>query len=110
MGRHASPSLLWAHHVARRPIDCENEGAKALDPHYFLAAMSTARKRLIKDFKKLRKDPPDGISAAPSEENLMEWQAVIIGCVASAAPALACARLPRVTPAPPCCHPLHQSR
>jgi ubiquitin-conjugating enzyme E2 A len=42
--------------------------------------MSTpARKRLLKDFKRLQKDPPTGIQAAPQDNNVMMWQAVIIG-------------------------------
>merc|ERR1712224_332842 len=43
-------------------------------------AMSTpSRKRLIRDFKKLRKDPPSGISGSPVPENIMRWNAVILG-------------------------------
>ena len=55
--------------------------------------MSTpARRRLLRDFKKLQEDPPNtgttllssfltspGITAAPQEDNLMQWQAVIFG-------------------------------
>lgn len=42
--------------------------------------MSTpARKRLIRDFKKLQHDPPTGISGAPCDNNIMEWNAVIFG-------------------------------
>ena len=42
--------------------------------------MSTpARKRLLRDFKRLQKDPPSGIQAAPLDSNIMAWQAVIIG-------------------------------
>lgn len=41
--------------------------------------MSTpASRRLIRDFKKLQ-DPPTGISGAPSDGNLMLWNAVIFG-------------------------------
>lgn len=35
--------------------------------------------RLIKDFKKMSTDPPQGISATPLENNIMEWNAVIFG-------------------------------
>ncbi len=38
-----------------------------------------ARKRLLRDFKRLQKDPPTGIQAAPVDNNIMQWQAVIIG-------------------------------
>jgi ubiquitin-conjugating enzyme E2 A len=42
--------------------------------------MSTAaRKRLMRDFKRLQKDPPVGIQAAPLDNNVMAWQAVILG-------------------------------
>lgn len=45
-----------------------------------LVRMSTpARKRLLRDFKKLQKDPPMGIQAAPLDSNVMVWQAVILG-------------------------------
>ncbi|KAG6483292.1 hypothetical protein ZIOFF_059936 [Zingiber officinale] len=42
--------------------------------------MSTpARKRLMRDFKRLQQDPPAGISGAPHENNIMLWNAVIFG-------------------------------
>jgi len=42
--------------------------------------MSTpARRRLIRDFKKLQQDPPAGISAAPSEADVLKWTGVIFG-------------------------------
>jgi len=42
--------------------------------------MSTkARKRLIQDFKKLERDPPTGVNAAPNPSDLMQWTAVIFG-------------------------------
>ncbi|KAF8318820.1 uncharacterized protein EI90DRAFT_3147262 [Cantharellus anzutake] len=44
--------------------------------------MSTpSRRRLIRDFKKLSSDPPQGISGAPCNDNLMLWNAVIFGPV-----------------------------
>eukprot|EP00051_Salpingoeca_urceolata_P035789 m.31308 g.31308 ORF g.31308 m.31308 type:complete len:186 (-) comp9718_c0_seq1:63-620(-) len=44
--------------------------------------MSTpARRRLMKDFKSLQNDPPNGVSAAPTENNIMMWNAVIFGPV-----------------------------
>lgn len=44
--------------------------------------MSTpARKRLIRDLKALTANPPEGINAAPDQDNLMLWTAVIIGPV-----------------------------
>ncbi|PSC72517.1 ubiquitin-conjugating enzyme E2 2 [Micractinium conductrix] len=42
--------------------------------------MSTAaRKRLIRDFKRLQQDPPEGVNASPQAENIMRWNAVIFG-------------------------------
>ncbi|KAK4766652.1 hypothetical protein SAY87_008294 [Trapa incisa] len=44
------------------------------------ATMSTpARKRLMRDFKRLQQDPPAGISGAPHDNNIMYWNAVIFG-------------------------------
>ncbi|KAJ1880004.1 Ubiquitin-conjugating enzyme E2 2 [Coemansia sp. RSA 486] len=42
--------------------------------------MSTpCRRRLMRDFKKLQTDPPQGISGAPCPDNIMLWNAVIFG-------------------------------
>jgi len=42
--------------------------------------MSTpSRKRLMRDFKRLQNDPPNGISGTPTENNIMLWNAVIFG-------------------------------
>uniref|UniRef100_A0A672PAS0 E2 ubiquitin-conjugating enzyme n=1 Tax=Sinocyclocheilus grahami TaxID=75366 RepID=A0A672PAS0_SINGR len=47
--------------------------------------MSTpARRRLMRDFKRLQEDPPAGVSGAPSENNIMVWNAVIFGFVSFA--------------------------
>lgn len=44
--------------------------------------MSTpARKRLMRDFKRLQQDPPAGISGAPQDNSIMLWNAVIFGYV-----------------------------
>ena len=44
--------------------------------------MSTAaRKRLMRDFKRLQTDPPAGVSGAPLDNNVVVWQAVIFGYV-----------------------------
>uniref|UniRef100_A0A8C2FNN1 E2 ubiquitin-conjugating enzyme n=1 Tax=Cyprinus carpio TaxID=7962 RepID=A0A8C2FNN1_CYPCA len=40
--------------------------------------MSTpARRRLMRDFKRLQEDPPAGVSGAPSENNIMVWNASV---------------------------------
>jgi len=42
--------------------------------------MSTpARRRLMRDFKKLQEDPPAGVSGAPTDNNILLWHAVIFG-------------------------------
>jgi len=42
--------------------------------------MSTpARKRLMKDFKRLKNDAPDGCSGTPQDNNIMVWDAIIFG-------------------------------
>ena len=42
--------------------------------------MSTpARKRLMRDFRRLQTDPPAGISGCPREDNILLWNAVIFG-------------------------------
>ncbi|KAJ2851827.1 Ubiquitin-conjugating enzyme E2 2 [Coemansia brasiliensis] len=42
--------------------------------------MSTpCRRRLMRDFKRLQKDPSDGVSGAPCSDNIMVWNAVIFG-------------------------------
>ncbi|KAF4747913.1 Ubiquitin-conjugating enzyme E2 2 [Perkinsus olseni] len=42
--------------------------------------MSTAaRRRLIRDLKKLQQDPPSGVSAAPATDDIMKWTAVMFG-------------------------------
>ncbi|KAL0536984.1 hypothetical protein IC582_025948 [Cucumis melo] len=38
-----------------------------------------ARKRLMRDFKRLQQDPPVGISGAPQDNNIMLWNAAIFG-------------------------------
>ena len=42
---------------------------------------TAARRRLMRDFKRLQEDPPMGVSAAPCENNIMKWNAVIFGPV-----------------------------
>uniref|UniRef100_A0A7R9Z6K5 UBC core domain-containing protein n=1 Tax=Chlamydomonas euryale TaxID=1486919 RepID=A0A7R9Z6K5_9CHLO len=42
--------------------------------------MSTpARKRLMRDFKRLKEDPPQGVNGSPNPDNIMLWNAVIFG-------------------------------
>lgn len=42
--------------------------------------MSTpAKRRLMRDFKRLQTDPPAGVSGAPCQDNVLIWNAVIFG-------------------------------
>lgn len=42
--------------------------------------MSTnARRRLVRDFRRLQQDPPQGVTGAPIDDDIMTWQAVIFG-------------------------------
>mmetsp|Transcript_55459 Transcript_55459/g.129802 ORF Transcript_55459/g.129802 Transcript_55459/m.129802 type:complete len:152 (-) Transcript_55459:66-521(-) len=38
-----------------------------------------AKRRLMRDFKRLQTDPPTGITGAPAVDNIMQWSAVIFG-------------------------------
>lgn len=38
-----------------------------------------SRRRLMRDFKKLQEDPPAGVSGAPTEDNILAWEAIIFG-------------------------------
>ena len=37
------------------------------------------RRRLVRDFMRLQKEQPAGISAAPHEDDVLLWEAVIFG-------------------------------
>lgn len=40
---------------------------------------TVARRRLIRDLKKLQADPPQGVSAAPMADDIMSWHALMFG-------------------------------
>lgn len=42
---------------------------------------SKAKRRIVRDMRKMQHDAPPGITGEPMAENIMEWQAVIYGCV-----------------------------
>ena len=47
-----------------------------------LPTMSTpARRRLMRDFKRMQNDPPEGVNGAPQDNDIMKWHAVIFGCM-----------------------------
>lgn len=41
--------------------------------------LTPAKKRLMRDFKRLHHEPPAGISGAPYDNNIMLWHGVIFG-------------------------------
>ncbi|KAH9496012.1 Ubiquitin-conjugating enzyme E2 A [Bulinus truncatus] len=47
--------------------------------NYLFGMTTPARRRLMRDFKRLQEDPPAGVSGAPSDNNIMLWNAVIFG-------------------------------
>lgn len=49
------------------------------DCDYFKRMSTPSRLRLMRDFKQLQKDPPAGISAVPSDDNILIWHAFILG-------------------------------
>ena len=42
-------------------------------------SVNPAKKRLMRDFKKMLKDPPPCLNAAPNDDNIFFWTAVIFG-------------------------------
>ena len=40
---------------------------------------SDAKRRLLKDFQKMKRDPPPGISASPHDGDIFVWDCVIFG-------------------------------
>lgn len=46
-------------------------------------ANNPAKRRLLRDFKRLQSDPPEGITATPCDNNIYNWHAVIFGFVIS---------------------------
>ena len=33
----------------------------------------------MRDFRRLKNDPPTGVNGAPNEDNIMSWNAIIFG-------------------------------
>lgn len=44
-----------------------------------MSGQSVARRRLMRDFKKLQEDPPTGCSGAPQSNNLFSWDCILFG-------------------------------
>lgn len=72
---HETLMSSWSH-------DCSSLSQLAFPsfPCRIEVVMSTpSRKRLIRDFKRLKKDAPDGFTGTPEANNIMKWSAVIFG-------------------------------
>ncbi|KRX10367.1 Ubiquitin-conjugating enzyme/RWD-like protein [Pseudocohnilembus persalinus] len=42
-------------------------------------ATTAAQRRLLRDFKKLQEEQPEGITASPLEDDIFQWEAIIFG-------------------------------
>ena len=42
-------------------------------------APNNAKRRLLRDFRKLQEEPPQGVAAVPTADNVLVWDAVIFG-------------------------------
>ena len=96
--------LSWSRGTARaanlphRPLHLERLSFSL----HIGATMSTpARRRLMRDFKRMQTDPPEGVNGAPCDNDIMKWHAVIFGCAAPRRPALARPPELRYPPAAP---------
>ena len=58
--------------------------------------------RLMRDFKRLQQDPPQGVNASPNTENIMLWNAVIFGPEDTPWDGGACLLLNQAQPRLPC--------
>ena len=64
-----------AHRSPRQPASVR-AGAEVLT----VPRRSTpARRRLMRDFKRMQSDPPEGVNGAPCDNDIMKWHAVIFG-------------------------------
>ncbi|KAG5387164.1 hypothetical protein IGI04_038634 [Brassica rapa subsp. trilocularis] len=74
--------FIRIHYISSCPIASDPKPKTGIVVFYVgqIGRMSTpARKRLMRDFKRLQQDPPAGISGAPQDNNIMLWNAVIFG-------------------------------
>lgn len=61
------------------PSDSDSLSGSVVLVQRILRMSTPARKRLMRDFKRLMQDPPAGISGAPQDNNILLWSAVIFG-------------------------------
>ncbi|KLU82684.1 ubiquitin-conjugating enzyme E2 2 [Magnaporthiopsis poae ATCC 64411] len=78
------PFCTFSHHTRRRfdpaTAPASQEARTKREQESSPIKMSTAaRRRLMRDFKRMQTDPPAGVSASPVPDNVMTWNAVIIG-------------------------------
>ncbi|CAL5370629.1 unnamed protein product [Camellia sinensis] len=65
--------------ISANPIHSENFLATSTSASQVVRMLTPAKKRLMRDFKRLHHDPPAGISGAPYDNNIMLWHGVIFG-------------------------------
>lgn len=59
------------------------------------SAMSTpARRRLMRDFRRLQNDPPSGVTGAPMDNNILAWQVCTVAGMGAGGMAARRGRLP----------------
>ena len=96
--------LSWSRGTARaanlphRPLHLER---LSFSLHIGTTMSTPARRRLMRDFKRMQTDPPEGVNGAPCDNDIMKWHAVIFGCAAPRRPALARPPELRYPPAAP---------
>lgn len=79
MGSKRSNSKLHKINVLVKFIKFQNSTKLVI---LFIPVMTTpARRRLMRDFKRLQSEPPEGVSAYPSDNNILLWSALIFGYV-----------------------------
>jgi len=72
-------SFLTFGHANRWPNPRPTNTARMLQRSSNLKMSTPAKRRLMRDFKRLQTDPPAGVSGAPTPDNVMLWNAVIFG-------------------------------
>jgi hypothetical protein len=62
-----------------RRADPTRSRALATLPQSVAECHCARSQRLMRDFKRLRNDPPQGVNGSPNPDNIMLWNAVIFG-------------------------------
>lgn len=73
----SKPGLHMPKRACPRPR--ERCVAWALGPCHRPTSVASLPQRLMRDFKRLQLDPPQGVNGSPNPDNIMLWNAVIFG-------------------------------